>query len=221
MADQNDILRVLVTAREPLSLDEVCRLSLGAAAPVGSNPRKQVVKCLGRLIGRGLAKALTAHEQAFPRTQNGGYEATKDGRAFEKAGRNVSEHVLDYPAVTKPKVGPKANGDAFRDDLWKAFRFKKKASLRELIEVVDKHGVVKVDTLAAAWMKALIGAGVAVLLPVRERGFAPTSNGFKRYALLRDLGPKPPKPAADFLLDQNTGERIAFAAAKPSKSEAA
>jgi hypothetical protein len=209
MADQNTILRTLAASQGPMTLDEVCRAECGRDAPVGSAERKQVTKAIGRLIGRGLVRTVQPQVTTFP-ASHGGYDATKEGRMFVQEGRRVSEHVLDYPAVTKPKEGAKAKGEAFREALWKAFRFSKKATLHELIEVAGDQGVIKVETLAGAWMKALIRAGVAVELKVRAHGFAPTSNGFKRYALARDLGAKAPSIAHHFIIDNNSGQQIAF-----------
>jgi hypothetical protein len=215
MADQNAILAILVKIGKPVSLD-----ALSLEAPVGSPERKQTTKALGRLIGRGLVRTVQPKVTTFP-ASHGGYEATKEGRKFVQDGRRVSEHVLDYPAVTRPKEGTKAKGEAFREALWKAFRFAKKATLHELIEVAGDQGVVKVETLASAWMKALIRTGIAVELKTRASGFAPTSNGFKRYALVRDLGPKAPSIGRGVVIDNNNGEQIFEISADAGKARVA
>ncbi len=221
MADANQILKLLVG--RPLTLSDLCRqLGGGADMPIGCSERKQITKAIGRLVGRGLVKSLTPQKQTFPCTRNGGYVATKEGRAFVKAGRSVAEHVLNYPPLAKATTGAKLKGDNFRAALWLAFRFAKRATIPELIEAAGDQGVVKTTDLAHAYMKALTRAGIAVEMKRREPGFAPTSNGFKRYALLNDLGVKPPKAAAEFLLDPNSGERIPYLDLAPSqKTEAA
>jgi hypothetical protein len=44
----------------------------------------------------------------------------------------------------------------------------------------------------------------------REEGHAPSSNGYLRFRLLRDLGPKAPVPCRLFVFDVNSSERIAY-----------
>ncbi len=216
MADQNVILRTLSATPDAMSLDEVCVETLGKAAPVGSPERKQTVKCLGHLIGRGFVRTVDADQQTFPRA-SGGYQATTAGRKFSSDGRSVSEHVLSYPEVARPKNGVKAKGDALRTAMWTALRIMKKATIHDLIRVSGDYGVVKVDALASAWLKGLIKAGIVVELNTRAPGFAPTSNGFKRYSLLRDLGPVAPSVKATFVLDNNTGDKIATTPAPKKK----
>ena len=60
------------------------------------------------------------------------------------------------------------------------------------------------------YLRALRRAGYIAELPNRAAGTAPTSNGFKRWMLAKDTGPRAPiilsKVAA--IRDQNTGEDV-------------
>jgi hypothetical protein len=69
-------------------------------------------------------------------------------------------------------------------------------------------------SVARTYLLLLCRAGVALRLRDREPGFAPSSNGFVRYALMKDLGPIAPVTRANALFDPNARKHIAYATRK-------
>jgi len=62
----------------------------------------------------------------------------------------------------------------------------------------------------ARQVAALARAGIVTKLAARAKGFAPTSNGHVRYAIIRDLGPIAPSAGALFVTDHNARARIDY-----------
>ncbi len=101
--------------------------------------------------------------------------------------------------------------DTERQRLWSALRIAKKATLAELAEACSR-GPKPERTIwnARKFMQALSRAGIVVVLPVRTKGYAPTSNGFLRYGLATDLGPLAPVPGKDSVFDPNSKSKIEY-----------
>ncbi|HEY2070686.1 MAG TPA: hypothetical protein VGG48_14105 [Rhizomicrobium sp.] len=91
--------------------------------------------------------------------------------------------------------------------IWTALRIMpdKRASTQQLVEAVGFSDPEKGIDIARKYLKALLRAGVVIELRQREPGFAMTSNGFKRFAIVRDLGPRPPLMRRGGLIDPNRG----------------
>ena len=60
------------------------------------------------------------------------------------------------------------------------------------------------------YLKALAGAGVVRRMKRRVAGTRPTSNGFLKYQLLRDIGEIAPtlRPQTGVLYDHNSGQEL-------------
>lgn len=197
MADQNSILKLL--ARADLTnyaspIDELVRLSHA--------PRKSVLQALGNLMQNKLAEraggpGLPAH-----------YRITDKGNGFVRAGKRITSGPKgNLTGVPKARSG---NGRAL---IWNALRMKRCATLPELAELcrTKKHSdPKKVSENARKYLNALRRAGIVVVMARREEGHAPSSNGYLRFRLLRDLGPKAPVPCRLFVFDVNSSERIAY-----------
>jgi hypothetical protein len=103
-----------------------------------------------------------------------------------------------------------------RQKIWSAFRIARKATLADLATAAMAPGADADKTIenARKYLKGLCRGGIAAELPVRERGHAPTSNGFKRFSLVLDLGPRAPVVTSAGVFDPNKRETIPYAVAK-------
>ena len=216
MASQNDVLRVLAEGHGSLNISGICRsLNLDAYNHV---IRKGIIKACGTLIERGLIfrawPAKTEPRRFEPPTVL--FQATEKGIAFSRA---------KTPIASGPRgrhSGPFSEGrNTLRAKLWQTLRLQQKATVPELLEVCLVKGG---DAASAAdnahkYFKALARASIVRVLNLRAKGFAPSSNGFKRYALLVDLGPLAPQICKCWVFDRNKRERIPYGA--KSQQEAA
>lgn len=156
--------------------------------------RRVTAKAAGLLIARGY---IARHEV-------GCYVLTEEGAAFVASGETL-------------KSGPqgKLTGHrrpcqrTFRDRVWEALRIRQKASVPELVELAGTSSSYARDTdNCQRFLRALAGAGYLRPLPHRDAGIALTSNGFKRWHLLRDTGPEAPRVSVRnrTIFDPNTQE---------------
>lgn len=107
----------------------------------------------------------------------------------------------------KPRVVP----GTMRQMAWRAMQIKGKFTLADLV-----RAVVPADNAAqdprnnvGRYVKALTRAGILAELPKRAAPRSPTSNGDKRWLLLRDLGRQAPViRAAGGIFDPNSGAVI-------------
>lgn len=182
-----------------LSQDECLTTETLAAKVAEIAPRmnrKDTVRVIGRLISLGHAE----------RREVGCYMLTAEGAAHLAAGakyRPGPQGKLN--TIRRPRR------TTFRDLLWKALRIRKKASVPELVELAGEKG----KSSAKDFMAALVKAGICAELR-RQPGTAITSNGFKRYALIKDVGPATPlvRRGGKEVFDPNSGEIIAIGGAQ-------
>lgn len=167
------------------------------AATIGMG-RKDVVRAVGKLISRGYAE----------RKEVGCYLLTAEGETFRASGRRFT------PGPNGPKTAkhwrPRVN--SMRDRLWAALRIRQKASMPELIELAsrdDKERTKAAYDSAWRYVDTLARVGILRELPTRAPGTALTSNGFKRWQLVTDLGPVAPqiRKAATEVYDPN-GDQV-------------
>lgn len=206
MADQTKTLQLLVDVGVPMSIGAILK-GLDIYHP---RQRRQLLQALGRLmekkhVARADAKDFTAARVAQLKGQEPHYVATKAGRALIAGGKRITSGPRGPHAAPR-----KALANTQRQKLWSAFRISKKATRAALAEAVGGEADAAMEN-ARAFLKALLRAGVAVEMRAREKGFAPTSNGFKRFALVRDLGPLAPSARQAGLFDPNNGETIPYA----------
>ncbi|MGE4527983.1 MAG: hypothetical protein AB7D00_06410 [Rhodospirillaceae bacterium] len=151
-----------------------------------------VVKAAAQLIGRGLAD----------RAEVGCFTLTAEGEAFRASGKEVTSG----PKGPLTQSYRRARRTTLRDRLWAALRVRRKASIPELLELAS-NGEAAALSLAQKYTSALCRSGHLRELR-RDPGTAPTSNGFKRFALIRDTGPEAPlvRVRAREVYDPNTGE---------------
>lgn len=137
--------------------------------------RKSIVAAVATLIGRGLAD----------RREVGCYTLTAEGESFRAAGKEIKSGPngpLNLAAVRRPRRTTQ------RDRLWSAMRILKKFTLGEILTLAGDGS----ESNAQHYIAALAGAGYLRQMHRRERGTSLTSNGFKRWQLIRDTGPAAP-----------------------------
>lgn len=206
------ILRLLATG--PQSLDLICRHVYGKPAPIGSRARMNVRGIVGRLIAAGHVDRI-GKVNATLRNQGGAtFDATAKGRAFLSAGKTITS------GANGPRTGVPKKSAGMRQRIWHALRLKQKATTLELCELIHEEGdpdPIKVTDNARKYFTALARAGIVKKLNTRASGQEPSSRGFLRYALLRDLGPRAPLTGKTFVTNPNapdTEARIPYAERK-------
>lgn len=131
------------------------------------------------------------------RRERGCYDLTADGQTAIAAGEEITCGPRGpMQAAKRPRK------ITTRDRAWHAMRLLKKFSIDDVIERAggERHNVGR-------YILALEGAGYLVALR-RQPGNAPSSNGFRRFFLARDTGPKTPllRNKSREILDPNTNE---------------
>jgi hypothetical protein len=134
----------------------------------------------------------------------GCYQLTPEGLAAAAAGEVITS-------------GPKGPGqkvpeyrDTFRQRAWTSMRMQRLFTVPDIVlEAARTEDGNPVDNLQR-YLKALAAAGYVRVSPHRVEATAPTSNGYKRFLLHRDTGPRAPvvlskRPG---IHDFNTGEDV-------------
>lgn len=208
MLDQNGVLAILVKVDGSLPLVRLC-LRLGFAEENAAK-RKRVICLLGKLMQKKLVARTNKADLGNQREPE--YAATDKGRKFVKDGGTITSGCQDGKWNSKPRV----TADSARQRIWTVFRRQKKATFATLVEIVRNPGEdadAMIDN-ARKFFAAIARAGIVTRMKDREGGFAPTSNGFLRYALVKDLGPLVPVPGTRGVYDPNAREMIAYLPAK-------
>lgn len=111
---------------------------------------------------------------------------------------------------------PKIRIDSLRDRAWRTLRIRRKASVPELVGLLLDAGVDDATTQRATnnlqkYLRYLARAGYLADMR-REAPQSLTSNGAKRYLLVRDTGHLPPVPQLliNKVLDQNESKQYDF-----------
>lgn len=191
IATQTLVLKKLAEAPRTLS---------SLAGHFDGSSRRQVVKTVGKLMQKKLVAYVRRRSGGFgSRQEEPVYGVTPEGDAFARSGKTITS------GPNGKFAGPRKPGaETLRSRLWRAFRIQRKATIPQLVEVArNAADAVDVNSNALRYLNALCRAGVAAKLPTREKGHALTSNGFVRFALIRDLGPVAPVAAAAHLIDHN------------------
>jgi len=221
MPTQTEILSLLVHSGKRMTPDHIgqyfCDWPSGPV-PARYRPRVQILKQLGLLMRKKLV--LPANRRGNMMAVAPLYEASDLGRALIQKGGRVTS------GPNGKHTGPRAQrADCLRARFWNALRIKKKATVADIVEASRREsdglaGVV-VDN-ARHYLTALVRAGIATKMNLREPGYAPSSNGFIRFALVRDLGPLAPAAAANGVYDPNSRTLVPYSieAAKISKRKA-
>ena len=157
---------------------------------------KRVVRSIDVLRRRDLVERL----------EPGLYRLTPAGETTRADGVRIAS------GPRKPHSGRAKKKAPFRDALWNALRLEEATTVADLLSLIPEHVHGRDPrSNAYAYLRRLIDAHYVIELPSREAGTAMTSNGFKRYRLIRNTGPHAPhwsgKAAA--LIDPNIQQEVA------------
>ncbi len=152
--------------------------------------RRQLTDAIRRLQIRGYAVA----DDSGIRLTGSGHEAAARGE------------IIAGGAHGRVKVVR----DTLRERAWRAMRVRRVFTIGELVAdaAISEEGQPR-DNLAR-YLSRLARAGYVRELPRRLPGIVAGSNGFKRYMLVRDTGPRAPvwREAVGAVHDPNTGEEV-------------
>lgn len=156
-------------------------------------PNKQVATACTRLVVG----------QIIERIEKGCFRLTSAGREVQ-AGRRM----LKGSGPKGPLAGPRApRPTTLRQRAWTAIRLSRRFSVADIATLAATEGDRKPEQHLVKWFGHLVGAGYLAELPRRVPGTAPTSNGHKCWALVRDTGEIAPLVRPDgTIYDYNTGE---------------
>ena len=154
----------------------ICHSIDDLAAELGI-PNKAVTRGAAALIQDGY----------LIRRERGCFELSEKGIAAK--GKEISFTSGPNGKKQKPSM-PKRR--TLKDNIWAALRIKNKATLEDLLFVATIDGQISSPGNARAYLKHLRDAGIVRLMSRKAAGEAPTSNGFNRYMLVNNLGPKTP-----------------------------
>nr|WP_319485491.1 hypothetical protein [uncultured Cohaesibacter sp.] len=156
--------------------------------------RREIVKCAGRLVMRGLLE----------RVELGCYQLTDDGKQIIASGQKITSGPIraDRGLSRKPR-------ETLRQRAWNAMRMSGAFTIGDIVMAASTGSEKNADNNLQRYFCALVKARYLTVLPVRVRGTKLTSNGFKRFRLMKDTGPIAPIYRANkgCLFDHNLGER--------------
>ena len=121
-----------------------------------------------------------------------------------------------FPCLTSgprgPQPGKRLYKGTLRERAWHAMRIRRKFTLGEILELSAREDDRAAASNVGKYIRALVKTGFLAALASRERGIAPTSNGAKRYLVVRDAGPKAPRwlPRRGMVYDPNAQEEHAL-----------
>jgi len=177
-----------------LAKHETCVLidQLDQALP--GHKRRDIINAVGGLIHRKLAK----------RDYAGCYLATDAGRKWSAEGRRITSGP-NGPLTGKRRRSENSLGAR----LWSALRTEGKATTKDLVSLVRRQDDNNPEATAARYLGHWCRAGFVTKLKTRVPGTSPTSNGFVKWRIIRDNGPKSPywQPNTGYVVDGNTGDQ--------------
>lgn len=173
-------------------MDGACRTidQLDAMLPLN---RRQISDGAAKLILRG----------QLERVETGCYQLTATGLEAAVSGETItSGPVGKHAGRTRRPLR-----DTLRQRAWTAMRMAGNFTVGDLVMAAARDDR-DAENNVARYLRVLRSAGYVVELPVRARGTHLTSNGFKRFRLLKDTGPIAPvwSDARRMFIDHN-GER--------------
>jgi len=156
--------------------------------------RREIVKCAGRLVLRGLLE----------RVELGCYQLTEEGKRAVASGEMITSgpYRPDRGRSRKPR-------DSMRQRAWQAMRMSGAFTIGDIAIAAASSKDYSPERNLQKYFRALRAAGYLIELPIRARGTALTSNGFKRFRLMKDTGPIAPvfRQAQKSIFDHNLGDR--------------
>lgn len=136
--------------------------------------RHEVVRTAGRLIERSY----------LDRLETGVFILTDEG---ENALANDVE-IRSGPKHADLAIARPPRQSTLRASAWAAMRVMNSFSTEEIVAVIKDDPTNQDQDNITRYCRALNQAGILVLMPTRGRKNSTTSNGFKRYRILNDVG---------------------------------
>jgi len=116
------------------------------------------------------------------------------------------------PGPKGPHGKPRIVHGTLRQKAWQAMQIKGRFTLSDLVRVAPPEGSAFRDARGniRRYVRALTTVGILVEFKCRVAPTTPTSNGEKRWLLVRDLGMQAPiMRSAQVVFDPNAGQMIA------------
>lgn len=134
----------------------------------------------------------------------GCYQLTEAGLAAARAGE-----VITSGPVGKTGAIPRYK-DTFRQRAWSSMRFNGRFTIGQVVRAAARDGETNARENARKYISQLCRAGYVKELPRRAPGTAISSNGFKRFMLVRNSGRIAPVYRMEYRVmhDFNTGEDV-------------
>lgn len=157
-----------------------------------------------RQISDGAARLVM--RDYLERVETGCYRLTPAGIAAAQVGETITcgPWKPDTARTRKPVR------DTFRRRLWSAMRMGGVFTIADLVMAAARPRDGNPENNAARYVRYLALAGYVEAQRSRQRGVKLTSNGFKRYRLVKNTGPLAPvyRPKVNALHDYNIGEDV-------------
>lgn len=156
--------------------------------------RRQVSNAASILLRRGYLERMAV----------GCYQLTEAGSAAAVAGE----------IITSGPNGPRGKAlqvkNTLRERAWRAMRVRRRFTVPDLVADAAAAGDTQPTQNIQRYLGDLQKVGYVVELPRRAAGAALTSNGFKRWMIARDTGPRAPVALSKVkgIHDFNTGEDV-------------
>lgn len=169
-------------------------LTLDDLAEQSGHTRHQVSAAMAKLVARGLVA----------RVERGCFEVTAEGRTALQLGRVIKSGPRGAHTGRRSAVR-----DTLRQRAWNAMRMSRRFTIRDIAMVATRSGEGDPVENVSRFVRDLQRAGYVQRVGTEE-GTAPTSNGFARFALVRDTGHRVPVYSAKHraIRDFNTGEDV-------------
>lgn len=150
------------------------------------------------------AAACLLRRDYLMRMSAGCYRLTDEGAAAAATG----EVITSGPKGPRDRV--RIAPHSLRARAWRAMRVRRRFTLHDLISDAATAADRAPDDNIGRYLRVLRASGYLAELPNRARGTPPTSNGFKRWMLVRDTGPLAPVVLSKIAAvhDRNTGEDV-------------
>lgn len=175
-------------------------VKLAAIAKHTGLTNRQVADACAKLVQHGyLARQTYSDDSVKP----GCYTITDLGKAALDQGTRMTSGPKGPTGKTRPK------DNSLRERAWRCLRIRRKASVPELVGLLIDAGASQEQIKAAEnnlqhYFRPLVRAGYLTEMR-REAPQSMTSNGAKRYLLVRDTGLLAPisQPSQSKVYDQN------------------
>lgn len=155
----------------------------------------QVGKASGELIARGYLE----------RVERGCFRLTSEGSLAVAAGVKIC--AGSHGPVTTIR-SPVCN--TLRQRAWKAMRIRREFTVPDIAMVVARDNPPSAYNSLQTYLRQLVASGYVARAARKVPGTAITSNGFNRFRLIRDTGPRAPVYSAkrQAVHDFNVGKDV-------------